>query len=103
MTARSSTGASREEALSKEESLLEGTVFPLLEEVVASRAIRQGLEWAYIRGQSISKFQKQGWKMVPSSQPFEAGGESWVVMVQGEPILGSAAFVPIVLHEVVAP
>lgn len=78
---------------------VEEIAFPPLQALVPPKAIRPGVEWAYVRGQNIEFFKKEGWRLHPLASSFELVGESWVVICRGEPILCSDAFIPRIFSE----
>ena len=76
--------------------------FPELAQVVHPRAIKPGLEWAYVRSQNLRQHLADGWEICRQADTFELGGDVWQVLVRGEPIATSAEFVPRVFAEGVA-
>lgn len=76
--------------------------FPRLEDVIPARANKPGLAWAYIKGEDIHIFQKEGWVLTAGAASFELDNSSYVVMHRGTPDYGTVDYLPQVFVQGIA-
>lgn len=75
--------------------------FPPIEEVVHPRAILPGVEWAFVKADSVGSFVADGWELCspPVARILELEGQTWLIMKRGEAIKSSMGFIPKVSYE----
>ena len=74
--------------------------FPQVKEVVPSKLLVPGMEFAYVKSENLMAWHEDGWRQITYCNPFVVEEKTYVVMRRGTPIGSSEVIIPkVVVNE----